>query len=96
MGPEIPRYRCHKEVRALKIKEVILDSVLAEKEERETDGGAILIFEATSNQLSEQKVDYSYMKKHSPKAGGYYVVYEGGYTSFSPAEAFEKGYTLIV
>lgn len=29
------------------------------------------------------------------KVGGYYVVYEDGYESWSPAEAFEKGYTLI-
>lgn len=26
---------------------------------------------------------------------GYYVVYDGGYKSFSPAEAFEGGYTKI-
>ncbi|MCK9988658.1 MAG: hypothetical protein AzoDbin1_05130 [Azoarcus sp.] len=27
--------------------------------------------------------------------GGYYVVYEDGYKSFSPAIAFESGYTRI-
>lgn len=36
-----------------------------------------------------------YVKKHNPKVGGYYVVYADGYCSFSPAEAFENGYTLI-
>jgi hypothetical protein len=36
-----------------------------------------------------------YIVKHEPKAGGYYVVYEDGYKSFSPAEAFESGYTRI-
>ncbi len=35
-----------------------------------------------------------YMLKHRPEAGGYYVVYEDGYTSYSPAKAFEEGYTL--
>jgi hypothetical protein len=33
--------------------------------------------------------------KHSPEAGGYYVQYKDGYTSFSPAEAFEEGYTRL-
>ena len=28
-------------------------------------------------------------------AGGYYVVYEDGYKSFSPSKAFDEGYTLI-
>lgn len=28
-------------------------------------------------------------------AGGYFVVYDDGYTSFSPAEPFETGYTLV-
>jgi hypothetical protein len=39
------------------------------------------------------EVDASYMLKHDPRPGGYYVVYEDGYKSFSPADAFEKGYT---
>lgn len=27
--------------------------------------------------------------------GGYYVVYDDGYTSYSPAKAFEEGYARI-
>jgi len=34
-----------------------------------------------------------FIDKHEPKAGGYYVVYQDGYKSYSPAEAFEDGYT---
>jgi hypothetical protein len=52
---EMPRYKCHKEVHALKIVGVQLDSADARAENRETDG----------------------------------------YTSFSPAAAFEGGYTRI-
>ena len=34
------------------------------------------------------------LKKHDPQIGGYYVVYPGdGYKSWSPAQAFEEGYT---
>lgn len=34
-----------------------------------------------------------YFEKHKPQAGGYFVRYPDGYESFSPAEAFESGYT---
>ena len=33
-----------------------------------------------------------YMTKHAPQVGGYYVLYEDGYASFSPAQPFEAGY----
>lgn len=39
------------------------------------------------------EVSHEYLMKFEPIAGGYYVVYEDGYKSFSPAHAFEKGYT---
>jgi hypothetical protein len=35
-----------------------------------------------------------YVIKHSPQVGSYYVRYENGYESCSPAKAFEDGYTL--
>lgn len=41
------------------------------------------------------EVDVAFLKKHNPHVGGYYVVYADGYKSFSPADAFEEGYTLI-
>jgi hypothetical protein len=31
----------------------------------------------------------------APSVGGYYVVYDDGYKSYSPSEAFEGGYTKI-
>lgn len=33
--------------------------------------------------------------KHKPQVGGYYVQYEDGYNSYSPAKAFEEGYTAL-
>lgn len=41
-------------------------------------------------------VSASYMHKHKPQVGGYYVLYDDGYQSWSPAEAFETGYTKVV
>lgn len=92
-GPsaELPRYRCHKEVWALKIKSIDFDSYNARQENHETDGSAVLIPEdATYGPVA---VDWAYVRKHDPKPGGYYVVYKDGYKSFSPADAFEEGYT---
>lgn len=79
---EMPRYKCHKEVWALKIKEI---QVGTEKSTLviEDEGYAPII------------VDQDWCLKHAPQAGGYYVVYEDGYKSYSPAKAFEGGYTRI-
>lgn len=90
---EMPRYKCHKEVHALKIKVLQLDSDLAQNENRETDGGAIITPEEIG--YAPFKVDHAYVRKHDPKPGGYYVVYADGYASFSPAEAFESGYIKL-
>ena len=85
---EMPKYVCHKEVWALKIKDIKLDG---EGEDRETDGTAMITPE--ENGYAPFRVDYAFLKKHIPQVGGYYVVYKDGYKSFSPAEAFESGYT---
>jgi len=79
---EMPKYRCHKEVRALKIKEVWI-----------TDRAARLAFEEPG--YAPVEVPREWYWKHSPVPGGYYVTYEDGYTSYSPAKAFEDGYTRI-
>lgn len=90
---EMPRYKSHKEVWALKISKIVFDSNLATKENRETDGSATIY--PHEDGYAPFKVDHKYVQKHQPRAGGYYVVYEDGYESWSPAEAFEEGYTLI-
>ena len=82
---EMPRYECHKKVWALKIQSINIG----------TDGGTItpadegfLPFDVDAEWVS---------KRYHPAQGdlGYYVVYDDGYLSWSPTEAFEKGYTLI-
>ncbi len=40
-------------------------------------------------------VSAEYIEKHKPQVGGYYVVYQDGYRSYSPAEAFEQGYVPL-
>ena len=87
---EMPKYRCHKEVWALKIKSIVRDG---EGENRETDGSAIITPEEEG--YAPFRVEHDYMHKHKPEVGGYYVVYKDGYKSFSPADAFEDGYSQI-
>ena len=80
---EMPKYCCHKEVHALKIKTItLLDSGRGDIQPEDTRYGRIL-------------VSAEYMTKHKPQIGGYYVVYADGYKSWSPAEVFEAGYSLI-
>ena len=90
---EMPRYRCHKEVWALKIRAVTNNSVLAALSGNESDGSAVITPE--DDGYAEFRVDAEFIRKHNPQAGGYYVVYKDGYKSFSPAQAFEEGYARI-
>lgn len=91
---EMPKYKCHKNVWALKIAK--LEPATGERpteENEETDGGMILT--PAEEGYAPFKVEWDYVQKHRPKVGGYYVVYKDGYKSFSPADAFEDGYTRI-
>ena len=90
---EMLKYRSHKEVWGLKIADVKKDSDIAAKEGRETDGSAILTFE--NDRYAQIRVSHEYVQKHNPRSGGYYVIYKDGYKSWSPAEAFESGYSKI-
>lgn len=92
-GAEMPKYRSHKEVWALKIKAIVFDSDLAQETNRETDGSAMITPEEEG--YAPFKVDFAYVRKHNPVVGGYYVVYKDGYKSFSPADAFEEGNAKI-
>ncbi len=86
---EMPKYRSHKEVWALRILEV-LDPVLPGQE---SDGSRLIL--PADEGFAPFRVEHDYVRKHNPQAGGYYVVYQDGYKSWSPAEAFESGYTRI-
>lgn len=88
-GMEMPRYKCHKEVWALKIKAIKRDG----DGQDQSDGSAIITPE--ESMYAPFKVDAAYMHKHQPQVGGYYVVYDDGYKSWSPAKAFEDGYSRI-
>lgn len=80
-------FKCHKVVCAGK--------VLAAQPPEEPDAGVVLTLEGADKIV----VSPEWVEKHAPNThylhliGGYYVRYEDGYTSWSPADAFETGYT---
>lgn len=83
-GTEMPRYRCHKEVHAVRITNLSEMQGWLEVQDAEKGGAKTQI-----------RVGADWMVKHTPEIGGYLVVYEDGYRSYSPRKAFEEGYTRI-
>ncbi|MBC8551271.1 MAG: hypothetical protein H8D23_16625 [Candidatus Brocadiales bacterium] len=78
----MPKYKAHKIVEAIKIDEG-----------RVTVSGTLLI--PVNKDYDPFIVTRAFSSKHMPGGGGYFVRYKDGYESFSPAEAFEDGYTLL-
>lgn len=81
---QMPQYQSHKKVWALKIKEVRITS----------DGSMVLQFENPKFGVRGYPIE-QHANRPVPIAGMYFVQYESGYFSFSPAKEFEEGYTLI-
>ena len=78
---EMPRYKSHKIVWALKITKI----------ERHSDLSGTLV---TEEGWSPVSVDAEYMQRvhETENDQGYYVLYDDGYASWSPTKAFEDGY----
>jgi len=86
----LPRYQCHKIVRAAKITRIAEEQVMP---------SWLLFFDdlppLSPGAILQANVSLAWFQKHEPKVGGYYVLYDDGYESFSPAEAFEAGYSRL-
>ena len=82
----LPQYRCHKVVGALKIK----------KMERAGDRFNLhwLVHFEDESRAPLAMTD-NWVNQHKVVEGGYLVQYSDEYVSFSPAKAFEEGYTRI-
>ena len=92
---EMPRYQCHKQVWALKI------AAITHHENPDKSGcSAAASYGATitpaESGYDSFTVSAEFMVRHRPEVGGYYVVYDDGYASYSPAGAFEGGYRRIL
>ena len=86
---EMPRYKSHKTVWALKIA-----SITVVGETTDTSESSIVRLEFESSCYAPRRV--CLRGKPTPEVGWYLVQYEGDYFSFSPPEQFEKGNTLEV
>lgn len=102
---ELPRWQCHKVVRAAKVMSIayerangagaaILEVAVRYVADSATDRFKFDEQEAPTGRATVT-VGEEYVRKHNPNVGGYYVRYEDGYESFSPAAAFEAGYSLL-
>lgn len=82
---QLPEYVSHKTVRAARIERITLQA----------DGCrmATLTLALPDGSTTQHPVSVDYIDKHAPTPGGYFVQYADGYVSFSPAEAFESGYS---
>lgn len=76
----LPLYQCHKQVRAFKIGRI--------------EGCTLFPHDETAG-IEPVEVSPEYISRHPLNQSGYYVRYEDGYESFSPAGAFESGYTRV-
>ena len=92
MSIEMPQYQCHKIVGALKIRAIMNPN---EDIPEEDHGERVVTFSDEGYEACAFVFDAEYMLRHKPQIGGYYVVYEDGYKSFSPAKAFEDGYKKL-
>lgn len=87
---ELAKWKCHKVVSAGKI--VFYDgagrpdgptnTVFAQVETE--DGGNIHV-----------DIPFAVVQRKAPSIGDYYVIYDDGYVSWSPAKAFEEGYAPL-
>ena len=87
---QLPRWQCHKQVYGDRIKDIRPLPLEVQLDDAEDSGlrwyldcGAVIT------------VSKSLIARSGPKVGDYFVQYEDGYQSWSPATAFKDGYTRI-
>ena len=85
----LPMWQSHKVVKAGKIALIIPSGP-------DLFGDAPKATKLVLQQGHQVTVSEEYMLKHKPQVGGYFVMDEDGYQSWSPKESFEQGYTSIV
>ena len=80
------KYKCHKEVSAMKIEYC---TFFYNSTEKRYD------YRLVGGDGNSVEVNREFIERHNAAPGNYYVVYDDGYASISPAPAFEAGYSLV-
>lgn len=83
---KMPHYQSHKIVQAAQIKSITYN---------ENSVPRVSMIVAGSDGDMEIVPDKTWLAKHQPEEGGYLVLYEDGYLSYSPAKPFKAGYTML-
>ena len=87
---QLPRWKCHKEVYADRIREIQEMDANSERASHDDSGLRWILdcaaFIVVTNDL---------IARGQPQVGDYFVQYDDGYLSWSPAKPFEDGYTRI-
>jgi hypothetical protein len=81
----LPHWTSHKEVQADRIVEVLDGAGLALMRWRLACGAVVDVDELLASRVP----------LNTPSVGGYFVLYADGYRSWSPAAAFDAGYTRL-
>lgn len=92
--PALPEYVCHKRVQAAKIK-AIADAEWDGTYDKPKTRIRMLELELPDGSERMQVVTIDFINKNKPEVGGYFVRYADGYSSYSPAQAFEEGYSRV-
>lgn len=82
MLKDLPQYQCHKIVKGSRIVEMELRS----------NGGALVVLADLEDPVMLMA---DFVHRFKPTVGAYIVVYEDGYVSISPTDAFDSGYTRL-
>lgn len=80
------RYKCHKEVFGLLIREIRHEF---------SHGKDVALLVPQEASFEPVQVTSEWAVNHNAVAPGYFVIYDDGYQSWSPVEAFEKGYLPV-
>jgi hypothetical protein len=92
----LPAFQCHKQVRAARIHSIVQSPAeTSESPDKGAHPGGGSWELRLEGQSQPAVVSNDWFSRHSPEVGGYLVAYEDGYTSYSPAAAFEGGYKAI-
>ncbi len=82
------KYKCHKVVEGMEIDRI--------SPFRDKPGQYSILGKDENDTVISFDTEEKWMDRHKPEVGGYIVRYEDGYVSYSPTQAFEEGYSLIV
>ena len=87
----LPEYVCHKVVRAAKI----VSMGIGPEPGPDTPLGTRRGIRLALGGAAHVDVSQLWVTSKTPQVGGYYVQYDDGYSSYSPAKAFEEGYVPV-